>query len=86
MSDVTTPDRTGRPARQARIMRAVNVPMRVILGLPFPTPLSANLMLVAYTGVKSGRAYLQPVSYARDGDTLLTPGGGRNCTHCTTAS
>ena len=63
--------------RQARIMRIVNVPMRAVLRLPFPTPLSANLMLVSYTGVKSGRAYRQPVSYARDGETLLTPGGGR---------
>ena len=63
--------------RQARMMRVVNVPMRAVLRLPFPTPLSANLMLVSYTGVKSGKAYLQPVSYARDGDTLLTPGGGR---------
>ena len=63
--------------RQARMMRVVNVPMRVVLRLPFPTPLSANLMLISYTGVKSGKAYLQPVSYARDGETLLTPGGGR---------
>ncbi|MGH3211747.1 MAG: hypothetical protein ACRDNO_28715 [Trebonia sp.] len=63
--------------RQARIMRVVNVPMRAVLRLPFRTPISANLMLVAYTGVKSGKAYLQPVSYARDGETLLTPGGGR---------
>ena len=63
--------------RQARIMRVVNVPMRAVLSLPFPTPLSAILMLISYTGVKSGKAYLQPVSYARDGETLLTPGGGR---------
>jgi hypothetical protein len=63
--------------RQARVMRAVNVPMRAVLRLPFPTPLSANLMLISYTGVKSGKAYLQPVSYAPDGETLLTPGGGR---------
>ena len=63
--------------RRARTMRAVNVPMRVVLGLPFPTPLSANLMLISYTGRKSGKAYRQPVSYARDGETLLTPGGGR---------
>ena len=63
--------------RQARIMKAVNVPMRAVLRLPFPTPLSANLMLISYTGVKSGKAYRQPVSYARDGETLLTPGGGR---------
>jgi F420H(2)-dependent quinone reductase len=68
-----------RPAggRQASIMRAVNVPMRAVLRLPFPTPLSGNLMLISYTGVKSGRAYLQPVSYVHDGDTLLSPGGGR---------
>jgi deazaflavin-dependent oxidoreductase (nitroreductase family) len=63
--------------RRARTMRAVNVPMRVVLGLPFPTPLSANLMLISYTGRKSGKAYRQPVSYARDGEALLTPGGGR---------
>ena len=63
--------------RRARIMRAVNVPMRAVLSLPFATPLSGNLMLIAYTGRKTGKAYRQPVSYARDGETLLTPGGGR---------
>jgi len=63
--------------RRARTMRVVNVPMRAVLGLPFPTPLSANLMLISFTGRKSGKAYRQPVSYARDGETLLTPGGGR---------
>ena len=63
--------------RRARIMRAVNVPMRAVLSLPFATPLSGNLMLISYTGRKTGKAYRQPVSYARDGDTLLTPGGGR---------
>ena len=63
--------------RRARIMRAVNVPMRAALSLPFPTPLSGNLMLISYTGRKSGKNYRQPVSYVRDGDVLLTPGGGR---------
>jgi deazaflavin-dependent oxidoreductase (nitroreductase family) len=63
--------------RRARIMRAVNVPMRAVLSLPVATPLSANLMLISYTGRKTGKAYRQPVSYARDGETLLTPGGGR---------
>jgi len=63
--------------RRARIMRAVNVPMRAVLSLPVATPLSANLMLISYTGRKTGKAYRQPVSYARDGEMLLTPGGGR---------
>jgi F420H(2)-dependent quinone reductase len=77
MARTTFPDSAAAGRRQARVMRAVNVPMRAVLRLPFPTPLSANLMLIAYTGVKSGKAYRQPVSYARDGETLLTPGGGR---------
>lgn len=63
--------------RRARIMRAVNVPMRALLSLPFATPLSGNLMLISYTGRKTGKVYRQPVSYVRDGETLLTPGGGR---------
>jgi deazaflavin-dependent oxidoreductase (nitroreductase family) len=57
-------------------MRMINVPMRLLLGLPFATPLSGQLMLLAFTGRKTGRAYRQPVSYVPDGDTLLTPGGG----------
>ena len=77
MAMTAFPDAAAAGRRQARMMRVVNVPMRAVLSLPFPTPLSANLMLVAYTGVKSGKAYLQPVSYARDGQTLLSPGGGR---------
>lgn len=63
--------------RRARIMRAVNVPMRAALSLPFPTPLSRSLMLIFYTGRKTGKPYRQPVSYVRDGEVLLTPGGGR---------
>jgi deazaflavin-dependent oxidoreductase (nitroreductase family) len=62
--------------RQQRIFRVVNVPMRGLLSLPFATPISRRLMLVHYTGRKSGKAYRHPVSYVEDGDTLLTPGGG----------
>jgi hypothetical protein len=63
--------------RRARRMRLVNVPMRVVLNLPFKTLLSRQLMLLFYKGRRTGRAYRQPVSYVADGDTLLTPGGGR---------
>ena len=65
-----------RMRRRARMMRWVNVPMRFVLGLPFKTPLSGKLMLVTYRGRRTGRRYRQPVSYVRDDDTLLTPGGG----------
>jgi hypothetical protein len=71
---------TKRPLRrriQARTMRVRNVPMRFVLGLPFATPLSGRLMLVFLTGRRTGTSYRQPLSYVRDGATLLTPGGGR---------
>jgi hypothetical protein len=57
-------------------MRRLNVITRPLLSLPFRTPMSRRLMLVELKGRKSGRVYKQPVSYVRDGETLLTPGGG----------
>ncbi len=62
---------------QASLMGTLNVPMRLLLGLPFSTPLSGRLMLVSFTGRKSGRSYRQPLSYVQQGDCLLTPGGGK---------
>src|SRR5262245_8068493 len=62
---------------QARLMGLVNVPVRVILALPFAPPLSGRLMLAFLTGRRTGRTYRQRLSYVRDGDSLLTPGGGR---------
>jgi hypothetical protein len=66
-----------RRRRRARLMRMVNVPMRSVLSLPFETPISRRLMLLFFTGRRTGRPYRQPVSYVDDGDVLLTPGGGR---------
>jgi len=43
---------TGRPAI---IAGRQTCPCRAALSLPFRTPLSANLMLISYTGVKSGK-------------------------------
>jgi hypothetical protein len=34
-------------------------------------------MLISYKGRKTGRVYRQPVSFVRDTDVLLTPGGGK---------
>jgi hypothetical protein len=72
-----SPVRSARLRRQARLMNVINVPMRLLLRLPFATPLSSQLMLLSLRGRKSGKMYRQPVSFVRDGDTLLTPGGGR---------
>jgi F420H(2)-dependent quinone reductase len=75
MPEATKPPLSRR--LQARFFRVVNVPMRVILGLPVATPLGRNLMLAFVIGRKTGTTYRQPVSYVRDGDALLTPGGGK---------
>jgi deazaflavin-dependent oxidoreductase (nitroreductase family) len=75
-----TPRKTRRPLRrrgQARFMRVVNVPMRFVLGLPIATPLSRRLMLITFTGRRSGKTYRQPLSYVEHDGTLLTPGGGK---------
>jgi deazaflavin-dependent oxidoreductase (nitroreductase family) len=69
-----------RPLRrrlQARFMRVVNVPMRVVLGLSAATPLSRRLMLITFTGRRTGKTYRQPLSYVEQDGTLLTPGGGK---------
>ena len=39
--------------------------------------MSRQLLLVSFTGRKSGRSYTTPVSYVRDGNELLIPGGGK---------
>ncbi len=62
---------------QARVMSVLNVFMRPLLRLPFPTPLTKRLMLVSFTGRKTGKVYQQPLSYVQKGDTLLNPGGGK---------
>ena len=68
-----------RPASrrlQARVMRLLNVPMRLMLGMPLATPAGNRLMLAFIVGRRTGRLYRQPLSYVRDGSALLTPGGG----------
>jgi hypothetical protein len=72
-----TDKRPGSRELQARVMGVMNVPMRIVLGLPFKTPLGKTLMLAYLTGRRSGRGYKVPLSYVRDDQVLLTPGGGR---------
>jgi deazaflavin-dependent oxidoreductase (nitroreductase family) len=59
-----------------RVMGALNALPTFVLRLPFQTPMSRRLVLLTYTGRKSGRSYTIPVSYVKQGDTLLIPGGG----------
>ncbi len=74
---MTTTQLRPQPTRlQATAMRTINVPMRLLLALPFRTPLSKNLMLLYLTGRRTGKSYRQPVSYVRYEGSLLTPGAG----------
>lgn len=50
--------------------------IRFVLAHRAPRLMMNRLMLVAYTGRKTGRRYVKPVSYVRDGRDLLIPGGG----------
>lgn len=76
MSEIQSKPPLGRQI-QARMMSLLNVPMRVLLQLPFSTPLSRQLMLITFKGRKTGKIYRQPVSYVQQDNTLLTPGGGK---------
>jgi len=38
--------------------------------------MSRRLILLSYTGRKTGKPYTIPVSYVEQGDALLIPGGG----------
>jgi deazaflavin-dependent oxidoreductase (nitroreductase family) len=49
---------------------------KFVLRLPFQTPMSKRLILISYTGRKTGKSYTIPVSYVQQGDDLLIPGGG----------
>ncbi len=73
----TTTTNAARRRAQAALFGVVNVPMRLLLGLPVPTPIGKRLMLVHHIGRRTGKRYRQPVSYVEHEGTLLTPGGGR---------
>jgi deazaflavin-dependent oxidoreductase (nitroreductase family) len=44
----------------------------MVLHLPLHPLLSGNMLVITYTGRKSGQVYRTPVNYVRDGQRLLT--------------
>jgi len=59
-----------------RVVRLFNPFMRLVLGSRAHSMMSGRLMLLSFTGGKTGRRYTTPVSYVREGTDLLVPGGG----------
>lgn len=64
----------------SRVLQAMarwsNPLTRLMLAGPLHGLMSGRLLLVAFTGRKTGRSYMTPVSYVLDGSRLLVPGGG----------
>src|SRR5438552_2851229 len=50
--------------------------VRFVLATPLHRIMSSGLMLLRFTGRKTGRYYTTPVSYVLDGNSLLVPAGG----------
>src|SRR5438477_11275408 len=50
--------------------------VRFVLATPLHRIMSSQLMLLRFTGRKTGRSYTTPVGYVLDGNSLLVPAGG----------
>ena len=69
--------RNATPASQSRIFRVLNPIVRFVLRHSPLRPRRGRLLLLSFTGQKTGRPYSIPVSYVVDADgSLLIPGGG----------
>lgn len=72
----TTTTTTTAPARiessvpSKRVLRAMNPFVSAILRSPLHGMLSNRLMLLTFTGRKTGKRFTIPVGYTREGDTL----------------
>lgn len=52
------------------LMAVANVFLRLILRSPLHAWMSSTLLLLTYTGRKSGKRYTIPIGYTRDGDVV----------------
>lgn len=59
-----------------RVVRYSNPFIRLVLISRAHRMMSGRLMLLSFTGRKTGGSYTTPVSYVRDGSDLFVPGGG----------
>ena len=52
------------------IIRLLNPLVAGVLGSPLHSLLSKDMMLLTFTGRRTGKSYTTPVSYVRDGDVV----------------
>lgn len=70
-----TPLRVRSTVPSDRVMRLVNPIVAAILRSPFHRLLSRHVLLLTYTGRKTGKQFTIPVGYTREGDTLTVFSG-----------
>lgn len=58
-----------------RFFRRMNGVMRLMLRSPLHRMMSGRLLVITYTGRRTGRRYSTPVAYVPEGDALLLAGG-----------
>jgi deazaflavin-dependent oxidoreductase (nitroreductase family) len=81
MHQAAVPDQAPVPRRtrdaRRRVFVVLNPVMRFLLRLPWRTPMHDRLLLLTFTGRKTGKRYSIPISYMEHTDgSLLAPGGG----------
>ena len=57
------------------VVRYFNPFMRLVLGSRAHRMMSGRLLLLSFTGRRTGRSYTTPVSFVREGTNLLVPTG-----------
>jgi deazaflavin-dependent oxidoreductase (nitroreductase family) len=71
-----TPPVKGTPASRSRVFVVLNPFMRFMLRRPIRR-MQEQLLLLSFTGRRSGKRYTIPLSYTEEDDgSLLVPGGG----------
>ena len=68
MNETQTTVHHPEPPRLARVL--VNALVRTILRSPWHALMSPRLLLLTFTGRKSGKAFTTPIRYVQEGQTL----------------
>ncbi len=71
MSTKTAFTETRRFKVMRTVMGAANPAIKGLLGSRFAGPMAKALMLLRFTGRKSGKVYTTPVGYVREGDSVV---------------
>ena len=69
LNEIPAPQRRRRPPDAA--YKVINPILGLLLRSPLHSPISKRLLLLEFTGRKSGKRYRLPITYVQDGAALL---------------